>query len=341
MAGLVGAVSDRIDSIARLEAVVGRAPPAIGLKVIDHLDATALHWIATSPLMFAGFGDAGGIAITLAGGAPGFARADRATLRLPLASIDHPERVRPGGRFGSLLLAPGIGETLRVNGRVAAVEDGMAVIAVEECYVHCAKALIRSAFWSSAQVADMPGMPADFVAASRFLALATIGRDGGADLSPKGDPAGSMARMDTDGLWFADRPGNRRADSFRNILSQPRVAAALMVPGSQRVAIVEGVALLTTGTTVRAAFEVQGKLPLLAIGIEEASITLYDSAALARARLWPLTTPAEGIDPGRMFVAHMKLNKDKGLVAKLASAVVSVPGLMQKGLDKDYKDNLY
>jgi hypothetical protein len=37
----------------------------------------------------------------------------------------------------------------------------------------------------------------------------------------------------------------------------------------------------------------------------------------------------------------VRLNKDKGLLAKMAGTVVSIPGLMQKGLDKDYKDNLY
>ena len=43
---------------------------------------------------------------------------------------------------------PGLGETLRVNGRVAAVGDGVVRIGVEECYVHCAKALIRSDLWN-------------------------------------------------------------------------------------------------------------------------------------------------------------------------------------------------
>lgn len=335
-------MAGQIDSIAGLEAVIGRTPPGIALKVIDHLDETARHWIATSPLMFAGFGDAGHIAITPAGGAAGFAGADRATLRVPLAMIDRPELARAGLGFGSLFLAPGVGETLRVNGRVAAVADGAAAIAVEECYVHCAKALIRSAFWTSDPVAEVPDTPAAFVAASRFMALATIGADGGADLSPKGDPAGSMARLDEDGdLWFADRPGNRRTDSFRNIISQPAIAGVLLIPGAHRVAIVGGAAMLTTDDAARAAFAVQGKSPLLAIRTPQASVTLHDSAALARARLWPLTVAAEGIDPAKMFVAHMKLNRDKGLGAKLASAMVSVPGVLQRGLDHDYKNNLY
>src|SRR3546814_10255530 len=90
-----------------------------------------------------------GIEITLAGGAPGFATAEPAMLSIPLAMLDDPALTVPGASFGSLFLVPGIGETLRINGRVAAVADGAARIAVTECYVHCAKALIRSGFWSA------------------------------------------------------------------------------------------------------------------------------------------------------------------------------------------------
>ncbi|TWT12564.1 pyridoxamine 5-phosphate oxidase [Reyranella sp. CPCC 100927] len=334
-------LSDRIETVAALEGVVGKTPPPVNLKVIDHLDETALRWIAVSPLAFAGFGDGASIAITLAGGNPGFASGDRAGLRLPLAMLDDPALVEPGRAFSSLFLAPGIGETLRVNGRVAEVRDGDALVTVEECYVHCAKALIRSGFWSATPVEAEANAVADVVAGARFMALATIDAGGRADLSPKGDPAGRMVRLDDGCLWFADRPGNRRTDSFRNIIVQPRVAAALLVPGSHSVAIVRGTARLTTDEAVRARFTVQDKVPRLAIGIEDLAMELRPSPALERARLWPVGERAADINPAGMFAAHVKLNKNKGLAARLAGAVVSIPGFMQKGLDKDYKSNLY
>lgn len=334
-------MSGRIASIAELEGVIGKAPPAVNLKVIDHLDETALRWIATSPLMFAGFGEGAGIAITLGGGEPGFATGEAKSLHLPLSALDDAALARPGLAFGSLLLAPGIGETLRVNGRVAAVGEGEVRIAVEECYVHCAKALIRSDFWSAEAVEPAAAEPEAFIAASRFMALATVDVEGRADLSPKGDPAGSMARYDGGTLWFADRPGNRRVDSFRNIIAQPRIAAVLLVPGSSRVAVVTGTAQLTTDAQARAPFEVRGKTPQLAIGVEGAAVELRTSAALGRAALWPLRERAAVVAPAKMFAAHVKLNKDKGLGARIAGAVVSIPGLMQRGLDKDYESNLY
>lgn len=332
---------DPIDSVAALEAVIGKTPPPVQLKVIDHLDESALRWLAASPLMFAAFGDASGVAATLGGGAPGFAAGETKTFRLPLATLDDPGLAAEGANFGSLFLAPGLGETLRVNGRVEGVRDGEALIAVQECYVHCAKALIRSSFWSAEPCADPPVELEDFVAQSRFMALATIDAGGRADLSPKGDPAGAMAMMNGGDLWFADRPGNRRADSFRNILSQAKVGAALLVPGSSMVALVRGVASLTTEAPWRERFVVQDKTPRLVVRVEDLTAELRASPALQRAGLWPLREPAEGLNPADMLAAHVKLNKEKGLAAKLAGAIVSIPGLMQRGLDQDYKSNLY
>ena len=331
-----------IDSIAGLEAILGKTPPAVNLKVIDHVDDGAMRWLAAAPLIFAGLGDGeAGIAVTLGGGAPGFASAEPGALSLPLAMLDAPALAVPGASFGSLFLVPGIGETLRINGRVAAVADGVARIAVAECYIHCAKALIRSGFWSADPSGAASATPGAFTAAARFMALATIDAAGRADLSPKGDPAGAMAHIAGDQLWFADRPGNRRADSFRNIIAQPRIAAALLIPGSPRVAILRGTAMLTDDATARASFEVQGKVPLLATRVDDVEIGLRASAALERARLWPAAAAPADIKPAKMFADHVKLNKDKGLGARIAGAFVSVPGLMQRGLDKDYKDNLY
>ena len=330
-----------VDSIAALEAAVGRPSSAIDLKVIDHVDGSARRWIAASPLMFAAAESGEGIATTLGGGAPGFAGADEAVLSVPLDHVDDPGLLRPGAAFGSLFLLPGIGETLRINGRIRDVADGAARIAVEECYVHCAKALIRSDFWKAEPLDDIPADIGAFVAASRFLALATIDAQGRADISPKGDPAGRLARRDGDALWFPDRPGNRRTDSFRNILTQPRVAAALLIPGTHHVAMLSGKAMLTTDEAARAPFTVRDRQPLLAARIAGLAIALAPSAALRRAALWPAAAAPADIVPARMFAEHIRLNRSRGLGARIASAVVSVPGLMQKGLDKDYRDNLY
>ncbi|MES2489765.1 MAG: pyridoxamine 5'-phosphate oxidase family protein [Pseudomonadota bacterium] len=335
-------MSDTIDDVHALEACIGKTPGPMHLKVIDHLDHGALHWIASSSLCFVAFGDGAGIAITLGGDEPGFVRAtDPKRLILPVASLDDAHLAKVGQGFGALFLTPAVGETLRVNGRVLAVSEVEIEIAVEECYVHCAKALIRSNFWSALPHSEISNDPAQFLAQSRLMALATIDQQGRADLSPKGDPAGTMLRLHEGAVCYADRPGNRRADSFRNILVQPRIAAAALIPGSTQIAVMSGVARITTDSAMRAGFAVDGKTPLLATYIEKPQLVIRESAALQRARLWPVTARAEGIDPAAMLVAHVKANKTNGIQATLVRTVLLVPGLMEKGLKQDYKTNLY
>jgi predicted pyridoxine 5'-phosphate oxidase superfamily flavin-nucleotide-binding protein len=333
-----------IGTVEALETAIGKIPFPMTLKVIDHLDKGAIHWIAESPLVFIGSGNGGSsIGITLGGGKPGFATADKHSLRVPVSLLDDPSVVRPGTAFGSLFLLPGTDETLRVNGRVAEVRNGEILVRVEECYGHCAKALIRSDFWSVPDE-NAPLDAADFVGASRFMALATMDANGSADLSPKGDPAGKMASVNEDRIWFADRPGNRRTDSFHNIVTQPQVAAAFLIPGSLHVCRVLGTARMTINETVRARFIVQGKTPALAIAIDINHLELQPSGALSRAGIWPAGEPTHGIKPAQLFLEHTKLNKHKSFGARLASAALSLPGsksLMEKGLKKDYKDNLY
>jgi predicted pyridoxine 5'-phosphate oxidase superfamily flavin-nucleotide-binding protein len=331
-----------ITDLAALEACIGKAPGAVNLKVIDHLDAAALRWLAVSPLVFAAFGNSGGIAVTLGGGAPGFARVLDAThFVLPLAALDDPALAVVGAGFGALFLAPGLGETLRVNGRVAALHGDSVEIGVEECFLHCAKALIRSGFWAAAPAADSASDPAGFLATSRFMVVATIDAQGRADVSPKGDPGGVLIQLRDGALCYAERPGNRRADSFRNILMQPRIAVAALLPGATRVAIAAGSARLATDPAVLAGFAVDGKTPKLVTGIAQPSLRLADSAALARAQLWPVGARPDDLDPAAIFAGHVRLNKTGGLQAKLARAMVSIPGMMEKGLQHDYKNNLY
>jgi len=335
-------MSDAIDDVQALEACLGKTPGPMHLKVIDHLDQGSLHWITASPFCFAAFGDGDGVAITLGGGERGFVRAiDPRRLILPAASLDDANIAKVGQGFGALFLTPGVGETLRVNGRVHAVSEIEIEIAVEECYVHCAKALIRSNFWAALPRTDISTDPAQFLAESRLMGLATIDQQGRADLSPKGDPAGAMLRLHEGAVCYADRPGNRRADSFRNILVQPLIAAAALIPGSTHIAVMSGVARITTDAAMRAVFTVDGKTPVLATYIEKPKLVIRESAALQRACLWPVAARDESINPAALMIAHVKANKIGGIQATLVRTVLSVPGLMEKGLQQDYKSNLY
>src|SRR5690349_9911459 len=61
------------------------------------------------------------------------------------------------------------------------------------------------------------------ISSSPFVLISSCDAAGRLDVSPKGDPAGFVRVLDDTTLAIPDRPGNRRADTFRNVLQNPRV----------------------------------------------------------------------------------------------------------------------
>ncbi len=333
-------MSKVVTSIAALEAAVGVPGLGVKMKVIDHLDEMAARWIAASPLAFAG-AQAGDVpTVTLAGGPPGFAGVpDQKTLRLPLSAVDDPAIFTPGAGAGVLFLAHGVGETLRANGRVRSVQDGVADIAIEECFIHCAKALIRSGFWA-ASPAQAPAGSGAFVDAARFLAIATMDANGRIDISPKGDPAGLLLKSSGADVLLAERPGNKLAFGYRNILQNPDVAALAVIPGAGSVARITGRAMLSTDESLRGGFVVENRMPVLVTVIADARVETAPSAGLSRAALWSGEHVPAAIDPAEAFVAHVKLNKERGVQAAMMRLAVN-RGLVESGLKHNYRTGLY
>jgi len=147
------------------------APSARALsKQIDHLDIHARRFISLSPFaVLATTGQDGQLDASPRGGTPGFVRCvDDHTLWLPDATgnnrLDSLTNIVETGRVGALFLIPGIEETLRLNGAARLRDDDEALgafpderkppravleITVEEVFLHCAKALMRSKLWDS------------------------------------------------------------------------------------------------------------------------------------------------------------------------------------------------
>lgn len=143
-------------------------------KQLDHLDPHCRHFITLAPFAVlasaGGAGSSGGsptLDASPRGGEPGFVRVlDAHTVLIPDSPgnnrLDTLENIITTGRLGVLFLIPGVDETLRVNGAatLSTAPDHLALFAgtrrppvlvielrVEEAYLHCAKALMRSALW--------------------------------------------------------------------------------------------------------------------------------------------------------------------------------------------------
>jgi PPOX class probable FMN-dependent enzyme len=125
-----------------------------------------------------------------------------------------------------------------------------------------------------------------FIERAPFLCLATSDEHGNCDVSPRGDPAGFVRILDERTLLIPDRPGNRLADSLRNILSNPHVALIFIVPGVTDTFRVNGRAALTTDAALLAPSEVEGKRPKLGILVDIDEAYTQCSKAFLRSHLW-------------------------------------------------------
>jgi PPOX class probable FMN-dependent enzyme len=140
------------------------------LKEITLLDKHCCRFVELSPFCVLATSGAGGGDVSPRGGPAGFVKVlDSGTLVVPdfpgNNRLDSLENIVENGRVGLLFFVPGVDETLRVNGaatididpelRSLGTVDGrlpIAVIrvAVEQAYLHCGKALMRSALWDPA-----------------------------------------------------------------------------------------------------------------------------------------------------------------------------------------------
>jgi uncharacterized protein len=132
-----------------------------------------------------------------------------------------------------------------------------------------------------------------FIERSPFMCLATSAPDGSCDVSPRGDPAGFVRILDERTLLIPDRPGNRIADSLRNILANPHVGLLFLLPGIGDTFRVNGRATLVTDRELLAGSDVEGKVPKLGILVEIDECYTQCSKALIRSDLW---NPEQHID---------------------------------------------
>ena len=125
-----------------------------------------------------------------------------------------------------------------------------------------------------------------FIARSPFLLMATSGRDGTCDVSPKGDAPGFVLVLDDRRIVIPDRPGNKRFDGMQNLLDNPHVGLLFFVPGREETLRINGRAWITKDPELLARCVALGKTPQLAIGVEVEQCFLHCAKAFLRSKLW-------------------------------------------------------
>ncbi|WP_139488040.1 pyridoxamine 5'-phosphate oxidase family protein [Brevibacillus dissolubilis] len=150
----------------------------------------------------------------------------------------------------------------------------------------------------------------DFIAKSPFLFLSTSNREGLCDASPRGDAPGFVMVLDDKTILIPERPGNRRVDSMRNILSNPHVGLLFLIPGLEETLRINGRACLVQDQDLLEQMQVKGRTPLLGIGVEVEECFVHCAKAFKRSGLWQSESwlePQELPSVPKMLADHVKL----------------------------------
>lgn len=170
---------DTITTLAELDEIYGEPVGAAKIKEIDHVSAHYARFIEASPFVVLSTAGPEGLDCSPRGDPKGFVRiADKHTLMIPDRRgnnrVDSLRNIVRDPRIGLLFLIPGIGETLRVNGRAVLSRDQalresftfagkvpacVIVVAVERVYTQCQKAFVRSRLWDPATQISRSELP--------------------------------------------------------------------------------------------------------------------------------------------------------------------------------------
>jgi uncharacterized protein len=169
-----------------------------------------------------------------------------------------------------------------------------------------------------------------FIAHAPFVFVASAGADGMLEISPKGDAAGFVKVLDEKTIAIPDRPGNRRLDTYRNVLKNPNVGLIFVIPSVTYTLRMAGQAIIVRDAELRETMAVNGKLPEHVLVVAISHVLSHCPKCMVRSSLWrPEAWPDTSDLPSfaEMLVAH----------ARLAETVEE----MQTVIDQGNRDRLY
>ncbi|MFI0356850.1 pyridoxamine 5'-phosphate oxidase family protein [Actinomadura sp. 9N407] len=145
----------------------------------------------------------------------------------------------------------------------------------------------------------------EWLSLSPLCLIATSDAEGNCDVSPKGDPPGFTVVLDDTTIAVPERPGNRRADGYHNVLANPHVGLLYLIPGRGETLRINGRARLVREAPFFEDMVVKGHRPILALVVEIEQIFFHCAKALMRSAVWK----PETWDPDAM-PSHARLVKE-------------------------------
>ena len=170
----------------------------------------------------------------------------------------------------------------------------------------------------------------EFIQDSPLIILSTIDSNGNIDSSPKGDAAGFVTVANKNRLLIPDRPGNKLAYGFRNILENPKIGLLFVMPNMRETLRVKGTATISNDPLLLEQLSAMGKPALLCTTVDIEECFFHCGKAMIRSKLWQADSWGDGKKSlmAKQFV--QKMNGDENQEATFQEAV-----------EENYRDELY
>ncbi|VVD94275.1 pyridoxamine 5'-phosphate oxidase [Pandoraea morbifera] len=172
-------MSHDVSSVEQLETLYGAPGERAIWKELTYLNEDYQAFVKASPFVVLASVGAHGTDCSPKGDGAGFVRIlDERTLAMPDRPgnnrIDNLRNIVGDPRVSLLFLIPGVGETLRVNGRARISVDPdllvqfevngklpktVIVVSIDAVYFHCAKSVVRSRLWDPASQIPRETLP--------------------------------------------------------------------------------------------------------------------------------------------------------------------------------------
>lgn len=135
------------------------------------------------------------------------------------------------------------------------------------------------------------------------------------DVSPKGDAPGFVVVIDDRTIAIPDRPGNKRLDTYENVIADPAVGLLFLIPGMDETLRINGRATISIDDDLLEQTFCQGRKALSALVVSVEEVYLHCPKAFMRSKLWDA---ASFIERGAMPSMGAMLKDQIGLAESAA-----------------------
>ncbi|MGO1053475.1 MSMEG_1061 family FMN-dependent PPOX-type flavoprotein [Crossiella sp. CA198] len=166
------------------------------------------------------------------------------------------------------------------------------------------------------QISEIDEMARRFIACSPLVFISSASAAGDCDVTPRGGPAGFVTVLDDKHLAIPDATGNKRLDTWHNVLETGRAGLLFVIPGRGQTLRINGAACLSARPELLDSLTAVGKPPVSALVLRAEEVYAHCPKAFVRSKAWqPEGWPDPSAQPTPAEVTHAHLRSPEITIA--------------------------